>query len=151
MAFFSETREIELKWKYGLCIGLSLLGTVPAAIGFYLVIGETPIHPKQDYSQILGILSLLAAGTITGFFTFSYQNVRKDEVALPTFLSVSFATMFYLIFSGICLYMGKSESIHNVEAAAQYVPAIMWLLLLANVMYDFLDYRTNEESKPPAK
>jgi len=146
--FYAQSRIIKFGWKYYLCILMSFLGTILAAIGFYLLVTQTPINAKQDYSQILGVLSLLAAGIITGFFTFSYVNVSDDEVILPTCISCCFVVLFYLVFLAISYYVGRSSATHNIENVEGVVPGIMWLLLVANMIYDFLDYRKNEPAKP---
>ncbi len=139
-AFFLESRDIPFTWKYYLCIGLSFLGTIPATVGFYLLT-QIPVNSIQDYSQILTVLSILATGIITAFFTFSYANLKGDEVALPTLLSVCFVILFYFVFFAISFYIGKSKLIHNNENVEVFVPWIMWILLVANMMYDFMDYR----------
>lgn len=152
MLFF-HSRVIVFNRKYTLCLVLAFLGTLPAYIGYIILFSQTSINttPGVDYSQILTLLSLLAAGTITGFFTFTYENVREDEKVLPTLLSMFFVAMFYLLFFLISYYAGRSKLTHNIEGAAVFVPSIMWLLLLANTAYDFLDYRVNKDPEQQPK
>src|SRR5262245_58547904 len=114
MYFFSGNRNITFNWQYYLCIGLSFAGTFPAAVGFYLLT-QGPINNAQDYSQILTVVSLLAASLITGFFSFSYQNTRKDEWFLPTMTSICFVGLFYLVFFLLSFFLGASKLTHNIE------------------------------------
>ena len=98
----------------------------------------------MDYSQILTVLSLLAAAIITGFFTFTFTEAAPDKHLMPSAISSCFVVLFYLVFAAISFYMGKSGHIHNAPYATCVVPMIMWVLLVANVVYDFWDYRDGE-------
>lgn len=135
-----KTRKIVLDRKYYLLLALSVAGTVLAFIGF-LLLARVPVNETVDYSQILTVLSLLAAGIITGYFTFTYEQSAGDELALTTALSSGFAFLFYFTFGSISFYMGKSKQIHSTECANIIGPVIMWVLLLANSFHDFWDYR----------
>lgn len=134
------TRNIKLDRKYYALLLISLIGTFLAFSGFRQLAG-VPINETVDYSQILTVLSLLAAGIITGYFTFTYEQSAPDERFLPTALSTCFALLFYLVFGAISFYMGKSKQIHSTEGANTVGPLIMWVLLLANSFHDFWDYR----------
>ncbi len=134
------TRNIILDWRYYALLLLSLFGTLVAYLGFRQLAG-VPVNEMVDYSQILTVLSLLAAGIITGYFTFTYEQSAADERFLPTALSTCFALLFYLVFGAISFYMGKSKQIHSTEGANTVGPIIMWVLLLANSFHDFWDYR----------
>jgi len=134
------TRSIELDAKYYSLLVLSIFGTILAFIGF-LQLSRVPVNPGVEYAQILSILSLLAAGIITGYFTFTYEQAASDELLFPTAYSTCFALLFYFVFALISFYMGKSRHVHSTEAANIVVPIIMWVILLANAFRDFWDYR----------
>jgi hypothetical protein len=139
-AFLYQTRDIKLGRKYYILLLLSVLGTIFAGVGL-LQLTHVEINEGVDYSHILTVLSLLAAGIITGYFTFTYQDAAEDERFLPTAISICFVLLFYLVFAAISFYMGKSKQIHSAEGAIILGPVIMWALLLANAFYDFWDYR----------
>ena len=104
-----------------------------------------PLLPNAvDYSQILTVLSLLATGIITGFFTFTFQDAAHDERWLATAISICFALLFYTVFGALSLYVGRSAHIRAAEYAASLLPLLMCLLLLANALYDFWDYRDGD-------
>jgi len=136
-----KNRKIPLNRKYYLLLCLSLVGGIVGAIGFFQL-AQTPIDTSAvDYSQILTVLSLLAAAIVTGFFTFTFTEAADDEILFPSAISGCFVILFYLVFAAICFFMGKSGHIHNAPYAIIIVPTIMWLLLIANTLYDFWDYR----------
>ncbi|HKO99668.1 MAG TPA: hypothetical protein VJU86_22005 [Pyrinomonadaceae bacterium] len=142
------TRRIALNYKYYSLLCLSILGSILAFIGF-LQLSRTPINQNVEYAQILSILSLLAAGIITGYFTFTYEQAASDELLFPTAYSTCFALLFYFVFSLISFYMGKSKHVHSTEAANIVVPIIMWVILLANAFRDFWDYRKGPTKSLP--
>jgi hypothetical protein len=155
--FKKDGRKIQFekassKWWYYLLITMAMFGTALAALGFFLLISDTPNTSKiaPSYSSAIGILSILAAGVTAGFFSFTYNNVGGEEVALPTLISVCFVIMFYLVFGAISFYMGRDKGIHDIEFITPLGTIIMWLLLAANVGYDFLDYRDHNPKDPPA-
>jgi hypothetical protein len=135
-----RTRNINLDRKYYALLLISVIGTFVAYLGFRQL-AAVAVNEAVDYSQILTVLSLLAAGIITGYFTFTYEQSAPDERFLPTALSTCFAVLFYLVFGAISFYMGKSKQIHSTEGANTVGPIIMWVLLLANSFHDFWDYR----------
>jgi hypothetical protein len=137
------TRRIKLNLKYYTLLLISITGTFLAYLGFKRL-AAVAVNEAVDYSQILTVLSLLAAAIITGYFTFTYEQSAADERFLPTALSTLFVLLFYLVFGSISFYMGKSKQIHTTEGANTVGPLIMWVLLLANSFHDFWDYR-----KPP--
>ncbi|HEV7645805.1 MAG TPA: hypothetical protein VGO50_17835 [Pyrinomonadaceae bacterium] len=151
IVFRKDGRKIQFekassKWWYYLCATLAMFGTGLAALGFFLLISDTPYvqtagKAAPAYSSAIGILSILAAGVTAGFFSFTYNNVGGKEVVLPTLISVCFVIMFYLVFGAISFYMGRDKGIHDIEFITPLGTIIMWLLLAANVGYDFLDYR----------
>ena len=141
-----RTRFIKLGPKYYALLFISVIGTFVAYLGFKQLTGEA-VNEAVDYSEILTVLSLLAAGIITGYFTFTYEQSAEEERFLPTALSTCFALLFYLTFGAISFYMGKSKQIHSTEGANSVGPVIMWVLLLANSFHDFWDYR--KSSKTP--
>ena len=148
-AIVFKSRVIKFDLKYRLLFWGSLIGPIAAAIGSYMLI-KTPIssNKEADYSLILTVVSLLATGVITGFFTFRYQNVDSDERVSPTALSCFFAALFYTVFGLISFYLGKSKVTHNLEGVEIWIPAILWMLLSANVIYEFLDYRVKPSDEP---
>lgn len=136
-----KNRKIPIDAKSYTILCLSLLGGIIGAIGFFQL-AQTPIDTSGvDYSQILTVLSLLAAAIVTGFFTFTFTEAADDELLLPSAISGCFVVLFYLVFAAISFYMGKSSHIHNAQYATSIVPSIMWVLLVANSLYDFWDYR----------
>ncbi len=76
--FRKDGRKIQFekassKWKYYLCAALAMFGTVLAALGFFLLISDTPYVASAGkaapaYSSAIAILSILAAGVTAGFF-----------------------------------------------------------------------------------
>ena len=134
------TRRIPLDGKYYGLLLISVIGTFLAYLGFR-ELASVAVNESVDYSQILTVLSLLAAGIITGYFTFTYEQSAADERFLLSLLSTCFALLFYLTFGSISFYMGKSKQIHSTEGANTVGPLIMWALLLANSFHDFWDYR----------
>jgi len=136
-----RTRYIDLDFKYYFLLLVSVLGTFLAFLGFRELASGAINETNLDYSQILTVLSLLAAGIITGYFTFTYEQSAEDERPLTTALSSGFAFLFYFTFASISFYMGKSKQIHGAEGANIVGPIIMWVLLLANSLHDFWDYR----------
>ena len=87
------------------------------------------------------MLSLLSAGAFAGLCAVEYDKARKDESCLLNFMSFLFVTLFYLLFFGICYYVGKSENMHQVERVSCVVPLIMVVLLEVNTVIDIWDYR----------
>ena len=139
-----NNREIPLNRKYYGLMCLSLAGSIFGVIGFFQL-AQTAIDTSGvDYSQILTVLSLLAAAIVTGFFTFTFTEAASDELLMPSAISACFTILFYLAFAAISFYMGKSSHIHNAPYAMFVVPTIMWVLLVANSLYDFWDYRDGE-------
>jgi hypothetical protein len=142
-----EGRSIELGRRFYLLLAVSVIGTLLAFKGLYDLANATPVPtlplPSNavDYSQILTVLSLLAAGIVTGYFTFTFQEAADDECWLATAISACFVILFYSVFGALSLYIGKSAHIRASEHASTLLPFIMWLLLLANALYDFWDYR----------
>ncbi len=140
-----KVRETPMNLQYYWLLSLSLIGSIVGAFGFSQL-AQTSIDPSSvDYSQILTVLSLLAAAIITGFFTFTFTEAASDERLIPTAISCCFVVLFYLVFAAISFYMGKSSNIHNAPYARFFVIAIMWVLLVANHLYDFWDYRYVDE------
>ncbi len=68
---------------------------------------------------------------------------------MPTLISVCFVIMFYLVFGAISFYMGRDKGIHDIEFITPLGTIIMWMLLAANVGYDFLDYRDHNPPTTP--
>jgi hypothetical protein len=138
------SRKITLDKKYYGLIGLSLLGSAVGSWGYHDLISGN-VDTATDYSQILSVLSLLAAGIITGFFTFTFTHAAEDERVLASAISACFVLLFYIVFAALSFYMGKSPHIHRAAYSNIVGPLIMWLLLVANTLFDFWDYR--EEPK----
>lgn len=142
-----EGRTIELGRRFYTLLAVSVAGSLMAFKGFFDLANAMPMPmlplPSNavDYSQILTVLSLLAAGIVTGFFTFTFQDAADDERWLATAISTCFVILFYCVFGALSLYVGKSAHIRASEHASTLLPLIMWLLLLANALYDFWDYR----------
>jgi hypothetical protein len=134
-------REISLDRKYYALLCISLTGSVFGLLGFFHLSQEPIDSSGIDYSQILTVLSLLAAAIITGYFTFTYTEAASDERLLPSAISACFVLLFYLVFGALSFYMGKSAHIHNAPYSAYIGSAIMWVLLVANALCDFWDYR----------
>lgn len=139
-AVILQTRKTKLDLKYYAFLSLSVIGSVIAGFGFSQL-AQTEVNENFDYSQILTVISLLAAGIITGNFTFTYEEMAEDEIFITTLISICFTFLFYFVFAAISFYMGKSKQIHSVEGAVLIGPIIMWALLLANALYDFWDFR----------
>ena len=123
---------------YGL-LGLSVFGSVLAFIGFLRFSHGTP--NTGDYSQFLTVLALLASGIISGYFNFTFDQAAEDEKFFPSALSICFILLFYLVFTAISFYIGKSNKIHDVEGANIIAPLIMLILLVAIAVREFWDYR----------
>jgi len=143
-------RAMPLSRKFYALLACSLAGSLLAFRGFYELANSCPVPTlptpanTADYSQILTVLSLLAAGIVTGFFTFTFQDAANDERWIATAISVCFAVLFYAVFGALSIYIGLSPHVRASEHATIILPPIMWLLLAANVLYDFWDYRDGE-------
>ncbi len=133
-----------MNWKYTLLTLLSIVGCVLAFLGFS-TFAHAPAQIGVDYSVILTVLSLISAGIIAGFFSFTYQEAGKNDKYFPNLISAVFALLFYLLFGAVSFYIGKSEQIHKVEYASTIVPVIMALILAANSLFDFWDYNREKE------
>lgn len=72
-AVLYDGRKIKLELKYYGIMGISLLGTFSGLFGFLALSNGEIDSSKNDYSQILTILSLLAAAIVTGFFLRSHM------------------------------------------------------------------------------
>jgi xanthine/uracil permease len=134
------SRKITLDKKYYGLIGLSLLGSAVGSWGYHDLISGN-VDTATDYSQILSVLSLLAAGIIAGFFTFTFTQAADDERVLTSLISGCFVVLFYTVFAALSYYMGKSAHIHNAAYTSFVGPFIMGLLLVGNTLFDFWDYR----------
>jgi len=64
-----------------------------------------------DYSSVLTILSLLAAGIIAEFFVFSHGQAAHDEKFFPNAIAICFMGLFYLLFGAVSFYIGKGKVI----------------------------------------
>lgn len=137
-----KSRSIPLNKYYYFILGISLIGTIAGLAGFKQL-SEASVDKDSgiDYSQILTVLSLLAAAVITGFFTFSYTEAASDEWFLPSAISACFSILFYVIFGALSFYMGKSSHVHNAPYANFIGSVVMWMLLVVNALFDFWDYR----------
>ena len=133
-------RNFPLGCKFATCFCLWTLGNALAFFGLSSL-ASGPATPKVEYSSVLGVLSLLSAGAFAGFCAVEYERARENESGLLNFLSVLFMTLFYLLFSAICYYIGKSENMHQVEAVSYVIPIIMAILLEVNTVIDIWDYR----------
>ncbi len=139
-----RNQNFAVNWKYALLTLLSINGCVLTLVGF-IVLAHSPAQIGVDYSVILTVLSLISAGIISGFFTFSYQEAGKNDKYFPNIISVCFTLLFYLLFGAVSFYIGKSEEIHKAEYASTIVPIIMALILAVNTLFDFWDYNIEEE------
>jgi hypothetical protein len=140
-AILYNKKNFEMDRKYYSLLLLSLIGSVLGYIGFFQL-AQSPIDASGlDYSQILTVLSLLAAAIVTGFFAFTFTEAADDEIQITTAILICFVVLFYLVFAAISFYSGKSANIHNAPYAMSIIPTIMWVLLVANALFDFWDYR----------
>ena len=145
-AYSFPTREVELRGdgRYWFLIVLSLIGSSIAFFGFR-ELANAPANASADYTSVLTILSLLAAGVIAGYYGFTFWEAAEDEYAVSNAISIGFTLLFYFLFGAVSFYMGKSENIHSAENIATIFPLIMSLILAVNAVYDFWDYRKEEE------
>jgi len=136
-----DNKEPELNWKYYYTfLTLCIVATFIAFLGFN-ILASGPAGPEADYSSVLTILSMLAAGTVAGFFVFSHGEKGHRERFFPNAIAICFMGLFYLLFAGVAFYIGKSASVHAAERASVLVPFIMWVILVVNTLFDFWDYR----------
>ena len=127
-------------------MGLATVGCILGTIGFFLIVQTSIDSSGVDYSQILTVLSLLAAAVVVGWFTFTYAQALEDEAQITTAISCCFFILFYIIFAAISFYMGRSSHVHKAPYTTCIVPIIMGLLLLTNTLFDFWDYRKSSYS-----
>ncbi len=130
----------ELRPRYSSLLILSLIGNSIAFFGFRSLV-SAPGSSGADYSTVLSILSLLATGVITGNFVFSYRKQAEDEAFLVNLISIWFMALFYLLFGAISFYMGQDHKVHGAPGIAMIAPLIMSMILVANALFDFWDYR----------
>jgi hypothetical protein len=97
--------------------------------------------PTGNQRAILEVLSFLSAGAVAGFWGIEYQNADDDETHLLNIISALFVILFYVLFTAICFYIGKSTEMQNTPGASWVVPGIMVLLLEINAVIDIWDYR----------
>lgn len=98
-----------------------------------------------DFSSVLSILSLLAAGVIAGKFAFSYHEVASDERFLATALSILIVLLFYVLFGAVSFYAGASETVSAAPKIELVIPAIMAIILFSNTLHDYWDYLERDE------
>jgi hypothetical protein len=143
IAFILRGLKARIDWgldcKYYSLLGLSVLGSVLAFIGFLKFSHGIP--DKVDYTQTLTVMALLTSGIIAGYFNFTFDQAADDEKFFPSALSICFILLFHLVFAAISFYIGKSERIHEVEGANVIAPLIMLILLVAIAVREFWDYR----------
>lgn len=132
-------RDWKLGWKYYGLLALSVVGSIFAFIGFLQLSHATP--DNVDYAQVLIVLSLLTSGIISGYFNFTFDQAALDEKFFPSALSICFILLFYLVFTAISFYIGKSSRLHEAEWANIIAPLIMMILLIAIAVREFWDYR----------
>lgn len=138
-AIFIERCSNSVPLSFWLFLSISSSAILMSTYGFYLFI-SLPKNCSNDYTLILTILSLLSAGIISGFFTFSYNRSSKEERFLPNALAICFTTLFYLLFGAVSYYMGKSQLIESVEYVNILGAVIMGFILMGNLFFDFWDY-----------
>jgi hypothetical protein len=132
---------------FRICLGLSILGNIVAFLGFHFIAagygkpGYCDIADNTAYSDALTVLSLLSAGAFAGFCAVEYDKARKDEYNLLNIISLLFISLFYVLFTAICYYIGKSPQTNRMECLSWIVPIAMLLLLLVFVVIDIWDYR----------
>lgn len=139
-----ETRDFNIDWKWWLLIVGSLGANLFACIGFHDLMKSTE-NTGIDHSSVLSVLSLLAAGVIAGNFAFSYQEAAADERILPNAISLIFVNLFYLLFGSVSYYFAKSTDTIAIEGLVWVLPAIMTLILIANTLNNYWDYREVDE------
>lgn len=134
-------KKDESEWKCYYCfLALCIVASFIAFLGFNKL-ASAPTGTGADYSSVLTILSLLAAGIIAGFFVFSHTERAHNEKFFPNAIAICFMGLFYLLFGAVSFYIGKSEDIHIAERITILIPFIMWVILVVNTLFDFWDYR----------
>ena len=138
-AIVVKQEQNKISARFWILLGVAILSTIIASYGFYLFLRLNP-NEDNNYELILTILSLLSAGIISGYFTFSYRNSLKSEPILPNAISLCFTLLFYFLFGSVSFYMGKSQLIEGIEHVEWLIALIMFLLFLGNLLFDFWDY-----------
>ena len=144
MIFKSRDFKIDAKWQ--VLILASLLANIIAFFGFQDLLNTMFVEEEsENYATILTVLSLLSSGIIAGNFAFSYQDSANDEGFLTNAISIVFISLFYLLFASVNYYSGKSIDIKKIDGLIYILPTIMTLILIANTLYNYWDYRETEE------
>lgn len=99
----------------------------------------------MNYSSVLTILSLLAAGVIAGKFAFSHHEVASDERPLATALSILIVLLFYVLFGAVAYYSGISDGVSTAPLVEFLIPSIMGIVLISNTLHDYWDYLERDE------
>lgn len=128
--------------KFWFPLLICLIANGIAFCGFW-ILANTPAVEPGNYESILSVLALLSAGVISGNFSFTHQESAEDENFLVSLIACFFVLLFYLIFTGVCFYSGKSTEIYSAPYATQLIPTIVFLVLMTNTFYEFWDHRTS--------
>lgn len=123
-----------------LCIACDCI----AAFGFSALFKGIPAESGQ-YSPVLTILSLLAAGVIAGKFSFSHHETSSDEKWLTSSLYLLIVLLFYVIFGAVSYYAGLTKSVSAAPGIQVIIPLIMAIILIANTIEDYWDYLERDE------
>jgi len=144
--FIFPNRDFKINKVWWILIVISLIADIVAFKGFQDLLSTLFVKDNSSsYTTILTVLSLLSSGIIAGNFTFSYQDSAEDESLLTNTISIIFISLFYLLFSAVTYYTGKSVEVYKIDYLIYILPAIMTLILIANTLYNYWDYRETSE------
>ena len=141
-----KNRNFKINYIWWLLIICSLIANIIAFFGFQNLLDTLYVKEESNnYTTILTIFSLLSSGIIAGNFAFSYQDSADDEGLLTNAISIVFISLFYLLFSLVNYYTGKSIEVNKIDGLRYILPTIMTLILIANTLYNYWDYREIDE------
>lgn len=129
---------------------VSIAGVFVATIGFYPLL-FCQIKTIEKPEAILTVLSILSAGTIAGFFTFSYGKAAgsinfsskilpNPEKFFPNLISFCFQATFYLLFTAVSYFVGKSCFSYASPYLEWVILFFIFLTLVSVIAFDYWDY-----------
>jgi len=142
--FMYTSRDFSIDFRWWLLVFCAMIPNVLVYIGLHNLLVCTE-NTGVDHSSILSVLSLLSAGVIAGNFAFSYQDASDDEIILPNAISLVFVNLFYLLFGAVTYYFAESTDVLSVSGFTWILPTIMTLILTANTLNNYWDYREVSE------
>ncbi len=93
----------------GIDLSVTSIVAVTSVVGAYLMSADTSIIENTSLTLILGIACMLIAGAVIGAF----NGIAVAKLKMPAFMVTLTSLMF---FSGLAIWLTKSQSIYNLPA-----------------------------------